>query len=203
MDVPITLQKKINKDIESLKSAIADFRNEDTPESAKSELYQSVGNAYDPYIPNFGYGLYQYNPDYHFYNEVDGESLQYNLKAMLTKLETYKAFDYEGLVPPDKKVSAVTIHNNPSFQNNNANSNEITLNISFENSIKLIEDMPGLTAPETDEIIAKINEIKALVKAPEPKKRKWEKAKPIIKWIADKSVDVGMVLLPLLFKTQQ
>ena len=41
---------------------------------------------------------------------------------------------------------------------------------------------------------------KAIVELKEPKKTKWQKIKPILTWLADKSVDVGIALLPLIMK---
>ena len=63
-----------------------------------------------------------------------------------------------------------------------------------------IEDMTLLTNEETKEILAKISEIEEVVKSNDKKKTKWEKVKPVLVWLADKSCDVGIALLPLLLK---
>ena len=60
--------------------------------------------------------------------------------------------------------------------------------------------MNGLSDEETENVLAKIDEIKAIVDQKEPKKTKWKKIKPILIWLADKSVDVGCALLPLILK---
>ena len=60
--------------------------------------------------------------------------------------------------------------------------------------------MTGLSDAETEETLAKIDEIKAIVELKEPKKSKWQKIKPILAWLADKSVDVGIALLSLILK---
>ena len=62
--------------------------------------------------------------------------------------------------------------------------------------------MANLTNDETDEILQKVSEIEDVVKSNDTKKNKWEKAKPVLKWLADKSCDVGIALLPLLMKIQ-
>lgn len=67
---------------------------------------------------------------------------------------------------------------------------------------KQVEDMTSLTNIETQEILEKIIEIENAVKVNDSKKTKWEKIKPALKWLADKSLDVGMVILPLLLKLQ-
>ena len=45
-----------------------------------------------------------------------------------------------------------------------------------------------------------INELEKIVKSSDRKSKKWENAKGIVKWIADKGVDVGIALLPLLLQ---
>lgn len=63
-----------------------------------------------------------------------------------------------------------------------------------------IEDMTSLTNEETEEVLAKISEIEEVVKSNDKKKTKWEKIKPVLVWLADKSLDIGTALLPLLLK---
>lgn len=60
--------------------------------------------------------------------------------------------------------------------------------------------MTSLTDNETKEILDKINEIETIINSNEKKKTKWEKAKPVLTWLADKSFDVGVAILPLLLK---
>ena len=50
------------------------------------------------------------------------------------------------------------------------------------------------------EVLDKISEIEEVVKSKDSKKSKWEKVKPVLTWLADKSCDVGIALLPLLLK---
>ena len=60
--------------------------------------------------------------------------------------------------------------------------------------------MTGLSESETDETLARVNEIQNIVNQNESRKAKWQKVKPILNWLADKSVDVGCALLPLILK---
>ena len=60
--------------------------------------------------------------------------------------------------------------------------------------------MTSLTNEETEEVLAKISEIEEVVKSNDKKKTKWEKIKPVLVWLADKSLDIGTALLPLLLK---
>ena len=60
--------------------------------------------------------------------------------------------------------------------------------------------MSALPDVEIREILSRIDELEAIVKSSERRSKKWENAKEIIKWIADKGVDVGIALLPLLLQ---
>ena len=60
--------------------------------------------------------------------------------------------------------------------------------------------MTALTDSEVEEILEKVNELEKIVESKDRKTKKWENAKGIIKWIADKGVDVGITLLLLLLK---
>lgn len=83
---------------------------------------------------------------------------------------------------------------------NNENTNVVDINVAFKDAKKRIEDMTSLTVQEMDEITKKIEELEEIVRSKEKKIKKWEKANGIIKWIADKSFDVGIALLPLLLQ---
>ena len=48
----------------------------------------------------------------------------------------------------------------------------------------------------------KVSEIESVVKGEGSKKSKWEKIKPILTWLADKSFDIAMTILPLLLQVQ-
>ena len=65
----------------------------------------------------------------------------------------------------------------------NTNKNKVDVNISFSDVRKEIENMSALPDAEIEEILYKINELEK-----------------IVKWIADKGVDVGIALLPLLLQ---
>ena len=86
----------------------------------------------------------------------------------------------------------------PMVQITNTNKNDV--NISFSDVRKEIENMSALPDAEIEEILYKINELEKIVKSSDRKSKKWENAKGIVKWIADKGVDVGIALLPLLLQ---
>ena len=88
----------------------------------------------------------------------------------------------------------------PMVQITNTNENKVDINISFNDVRREIENMSALPDTEIEDILNKIDELEKIVKSSERKSKKWENAKGIIKWIADKGVDVGIALLPLLLQ---
>jgi predicted nucleotidyltransferase len=111
----------------------------------------------------------------------------------------FKAAGYEDLGRKNNsngRASHISINNN----NANTNTNSISVNTSFEDVRRNIENMSSLPDTEIEEILSKINDLEEIVNSEDRKSKKWEKAKGIIKWIADKGVDVGIALLPLLLQ---
>lgn len=60
--------------------------------------------------------------------------------------------------------------------------------------------MPGLTDADTEEIKSKIDELENIAKEQTPKKKKWEKAKPILKFALDKGADVAITIMGLVMQ---
>lgn len=181
------------EDLESLKSAISDSANRETPEFAKLELYKDVTAKYHPYVPKLSDGLYNYNSSLSFYDDVSGESLFHNLRQIYNKMLSFKTLGYPSLQESIPQ-------NAPMVQITNTNENKIDINISFNDVRRKIENMSALPDVEIEEILHKIDELEKIVKSSDRKSKKWENAKGVIKWIADKGVDVGIALLPLLLQ---
>lgn len=193
MKVSDEFKKMIDVDIKNLRDAISDINNIETLEYAKLELYKELTAKYHPYIPKFSSGLYNYYPKIEFYDEVKGDTLNYNLKQIYNKLMAFKAAGYPSLnYIPDSE--------NRKIEMININENNNLVIMSFDEVRQEVKNMSCLTDIEIKEIISKINVIEEIVKSPESKSEKWGKFKPIIKWIADKSFDVGVTLLPLILK---
>jgi len=183
------------EDLNSLKEAISDRGNRDTPEIAKLQLYKDVTAKYHPYVPKLSDGLYNYIESLGFYDDVSDESLFHNLKQIHNKMLSFKALGY-----PSLKEATSTQNLMPMVQITNTNENKVDVNISFNDVRKEIENMSALSYGETKEILEKIDELEKIVKSSELKSKKWDSAKGIVKWIADKGVDVGIALLPLLMQ---
>ena len=167
-------------DLESLKKAISDFENKETSERMKLQLYKDITAKYHSYIPKLGDGLYGYISSQAFYDDVSGESLFHNLKQVYNKMLSFKALGFPSLQETIPQSA-------PMVQITNTNENKIDI-------------MSALPDTEIEEILDKIDELEKIVKSSDRKSKKWENAKGVIKWIADKGVDVGIALLPLLLQ---
>lgn len=190
-DPLFNFKEMITDDIEQLKKAINDNV---ISEEEKEALYMSVTAKYHPYIPQLGDGLYEYIPDLGFYDEVSGSSLEHNLRTVYNKLLTFRSLNCPGLGAEVTKTPSTVVN----ISNSNKNSNSIT--VSFDAVRDSINSMTSLPYEDIEEIQNKINQIEEIVESKDSKSKKWSSAKEIIKWIADKGVDVGIALLPLLLK---
>ena len=85
-----------------------------------------------------------------------------------------------------------------SNKNSNTNANTITNTVNFNAVVQNIKDNESLTEEQTKEALQKIEELKTIYDSKDSKKTKWSKVKPIMIWLADKSVDVGIAFLPLI-----
>lgn len=158
-------------------------------------VHMEIDGKYGAYVPDWNKGMFGYFEDFGFdHSALSVASLTNNLSLMKSKLEGYAL----GLEKPTRKVYSPS----NSVNVNVSNTNEINITVSFEEARQQIEDMTSLTDKETEEILAKIAELEEIINCKDKKKTKWEKAKSVLVWLADKSFDVGMTILPLLWKIQ-
>ena len=191
-------QYKLAKDKEREKTVKADKRRIDDAISSNDEItlksiHMDIDGKYGAYVLEWGKSMYGYDMDMGFHYEWLGkDSLVHNLTMMKSKIEGYSlGFERQThrTYAPNNNVSV-----------NVSNTNEVNLSISFDEVRKQIEDMTSLTDEQTKEILDRITEIELAYQEEGNKKSKWEKIKPVLTWLADKSFDVGMALLPLLLK---
>ena len=76
----------------------------------------------------------------------------------------------------------------------------MNISLSFEETKQKIEDMTALNREQTDEILAKIDELEKISKENISRKSKWEKVKPIIAFALDKGADVAIAILSLILQ---
>lgn len=150
-----------------------------------------------------------------YYNSFnDSNDLMSDVRKLKTKLEYNKAVlidenekvkqrakseqelrELEKLrLQVELKKTGITINNTNTNENNNS------VSATFESVRDKVNNMTSLPDEDIEEIQNRIDEIEEIVNSKETKSKKWSKAKEIIKWIADKSVDVGITLLPLILK---
>ncbi len=191
-DFKTEFTKMVDKDIERCASYLNGERDEETGK----DLHLEMITKYPTYITNFGLSLYNYSAEFGFNPECFSfDAMISNLKVIKNKLIAYKSFGYRnGRTTNDNK--SINIENNLM-----ANQSQNII-ISFETAKKKIENMTALSDDETKEAMEKIDELKNIIDGRDNKKSKWQKIKPILVWLANKSVDVGMTLLPLLLKVE-
>ena len=191
MDFSTDFTRMVDEDIKKCD----DILNGSFDEKKWKELHVELTAKYSAHISNIGSDMYGYFAQGNFFDmdAMDEDSLHHNLFVLKNKLIAFKNFGY-------KNRKSISGEKGINIQNTLSATQTITVNISFEEVKKQIENMTGLSESETNETLQKIDEIKAIVELREPKKSKWQKIKPILVWLADKSVDVGIALLPLLLK---
>ncbi|MBP3300151.1 MAG: hypothetical protein J6M34_01450 [Clostridia bacterium] len=194
-------QYKLAKDQERENAVKADKKRIDQALSSNDEAtlratHMDIDGKYGAYIPDWGKSMYVYGEDLGFnYEWLNKDSLIHNLTLMRSRIEGY----FLGF----ERRSNRTYAPNNNVNVNVSNTNEVNVSISFEDVRKQIEDMTSLTDAQTKEALDKVSEIESVVNGTDSKKTKWEKIKPILTWLADKSFDVAMTLLPLLLQVQK
>lgn len=175
--------RMVDADIEAIDLAIKSSDHEEL-----LRVHKEIDGKYQECISGWGKSLYAYHPEHGIiYDNLDKESLIDNLTVMRPKLIAYKMGMNAAKVTDNRSATDVNVTVN----------NNVSVAISFTEARQRIEDMPGLTQEETDDIIDKINELESVSKEKISKKRKWEKVKPILSFVLDKSVDVAIMVFNL------
>lgn len=175
------LKEIVDKDIDVCKQSIESGSIE-----GNYTEFKRIRAKYEGIVDNFRTGIIS------SWGEDGGSAVRQNLKIFQEKLELFRAMGYKNM--SDKTEPGITINNN------NANSNVVDINISFDQARKDIENMTALPDSEVDEILAKMDELEKIIQSNQRKTKKWENAKEIVKWIADKGVDVALTFIPLLLQ---
>ena len=140
--------------------------------------------------------MWNYSKDNGFdYYLIGNDAMIDNLNQMKPKLEAYAlGWNMSKKSSPSSSITTPNV--------NVTVNNEINISITFEQVREKIEDMTSLTDEQTKEALDKVSEIESVVKGEGSKKTKWEKIKPFLTWLADKSFDLAMTILPLLLQVQ-
>lgn len=183
-------ERMVDADIKRCEEYLAGDRNEQDG----LDLHLDLITKYPSYIADFGKSLYNYNNEHGFMGEYFGTTAMIaNLTVMKSKLEGFRSFGYQ-----NGNLSAKG--NRINIENKLTANQSQTVTVTFEEVKRKVEEMNALSEVETQDTLAKIDEIRAIVELKDSPKTKWQKVKPILAWVADKSVDVGIALLPLILK---
>lgn len=191
MDMPKEFYDMVCADIERLSNT------QNLSDDERLKLHREMDGKYQACIKKWYEGLWCTDKEatiiWYQSLGMSPDSVQENLEMMKAKLETYK-YQMNAVQLPKPEVSNSQVVNV---------TNSVNVNVTFEQVRKEVEEMTSLTNKDTEEILEKISEIEEVVKSKDSKKSKWEKVKPVLTWLADKSCDVGIALLPLLLKIGQ
>ena len=183
-------EKEIKRDIQKIEEALQSANI-----SEMQSLHKYLDGKYQCCIADWGKSMYGYINGHGFNYEWlnDEASLKDNLSTMKPKLEAFiHGWNTKGHPSNYARNSDVNV---------TVNTN-VNVNITFEQAREKIENMTSLTDDQTKDALDKVSEIEAVVNGEGSKKFKWEKIKPILTWLADKSFDVAMTILPLLLQVQ-
>lgn len=182
--IPQAFMDMVSEDIEAITYEI-----EHGTKESRCKLHRKLDGRYQVCVERWYGGLWGSNSagTCLYYNYISENDMTENLEMMKAKLE---AFQYQ--------VNAKSVPNLPSTQVNVTTN--VNVNITFEQAKEKIEDMTALSQTETDEILAKIDEIELISKENSSRKKKWEKVKPIISFALDKGVDVAITILGLVLQ---
>lgn len=188
MEMQKEFLEMIESDIQRIDSSVVSGSDE-----SRWELFRELDGRYQTCIANFYKGMWQSLPEgnvlYFIPLKKCPDQVIDNLKMVKAKLETFR-YQANAINLPPLPTTQVNVNTN------------VNVNVTFEQVRSQIEDMTSLTDEETNEILDKISKLEEIINSKDKKKTKWEKVKPVVKWLADKSFDVGMTLLPLLLKLQ-
>lgn len=189
MEMPNGFYKMICDDIERLE------KSNKLSDVHKMKLLREIDGRYQACIKDWFSGLWYANRSLTriCYEKLCGQDTSYvqeNLDMMKAKLEAFRL-----------GMNKIQISDTPST-NVTVNTN-VNISLTFEQARSTVTEMSSLTDEQTREVLERIDEIERVVNTDSSKKSKWEQIKPVLKWLADKSYDLGKTILPLLLKIEQ
>lgn len=192
MSITKEFKELVVNDIQRISDIISS--NSTTEELLK--IHKEIDSKYQSCITNWYQGLneavYQKGVNSYieyYYLKSNREAIKDNLSMFKSKLEIY-TYGMNAIALPESQITSVNVTTN------------VNISITFEQARAKIEDMTSLTDEQTKEALDKLSEIESVVNGKDSKKSKWEKIKPILSWLADKSFDLAMTLLPLLLQVK-
>ena len=169
--------------------AKCDYEIKNGNKQSRGVLHNTLVSKYGKIIDGFKDDLKSL-----FYDD-SGTYRTQNLETMRQKLLLFKAMGYSNQFAENTADKGITIHNE--------NRIDVKFDITFPEARNKIEDMTSLNEDEIQDILTKIDTLERISNSGERKSKKWDNAKEIIKWVADKGIDVAKIVLPLLLKTAE
>lgn len=195
------IKRDIQKDIDEIQSLL---EQNNSTEDELTKLHIKIDGKYQSKITTWGKSCYNwYDKNGFDYNYMGIDALRHNLLNVKSKLEGYlQTFTLVPVVPSNSKtinyINNNTNNNTNNNKNENSNTNISEIKIDFKEIEKNISNMESLTSAETTEALEKLKELEKIYNSKESRKAKWETAKKILVWVADKSVDVAIAYFPVI-----
>jgi len=178
--------------IDMVKADIIRCEQAQSNKEGSQKLYSNLIARYSTFYPNFKDEI----PTGSKIAVTGGFDYRWELSSIKSKLETLLAAGYSFKIPAKSS-------DKPLVHIDNRNENHISVNVTFDMVRQQVEEMSALSQSQIDEVLSKIKELEEIVNSKDKKSAKWEKAKKVLLWIADKGVDVGIAMLPLILKIGQ
>lgn len=121
-----------------------------------------------------------------------------DIEKLKRKLELFLANECIPTKHRNEGEGKISINNNNLNYNSNINNNEINLSLVFEQLRQDIINDEHLSLEETEDILAKVNEIEEINNSDISKKEKWLKLRGLLQWLGTKGLDIGLKLLPVI-----
>ena len=147
-------------------------------------LQRNIISVFSPELPKMGAYLDRGN---RITGVVDYIS---NIEILRDILSNYVLNMRSGLYKPFQKEAGISLQQT----NTQSSENTFSVTVSLEQTIHYINQLPE-SALSTDDKVLLTWKLAQISVEKEPESR-WEKAKGALKWIADKSVEVGIAALP-------
>lgn len=172
----------INEYIARIEDAIS--KND---QNEAGDLVREIVGVYEAEIEGLGRHLSFYSGGY----EID------NAKKVRARLKNYVLNLQAGLYKPFQDKGAITVTQTAEQKV------ETVVQVSLEQTVKLINELPEetLSADDKEKLNGKLAGLSA--QNGMDKATRWETAKSVLKWIADKSVEVGLAALPYIMEAMK
>lgn len=155
------------------------------------DLIKEITTVFQPEIPTIRRNLDSFNKAHMYELEYTPRNVDctQDVKVVKKILQNYKAnLEYKVLTNKQQ------VYNFSQTQNSN-----ISINVSFKQTITAIEAISDekLSQDEKEQLEGKLSKLNT----EKDKSKLWEKAQSVLKWIADKGVEVGIAALPYIAET--